>query len=127
MNPYARVYRFTAPPDRFVRSACEDVRCEAWQFGWETITDEATELGRAQAAYIRRESGRTFTEHRTADGLTVFLFSSRQRCFAEHQTRPQRFGVYDGGPLVRRHVSSIDWLEDCGEHLGKIAAQQERG
>lgn len=126
MYPHARVYRFTAPPDRYVRSACEDVRCEAYQFGWETVVDEASPLGQAQAAYIRRESGRTFAEHRTADGLTVFLFSSRQRCFAEHRTRPQRFAVAEGGS-VRRHVSSVDWLEDCGEHLGRIATIEGRG
>ena len=126
MNPYARVYRFTAPPDTYVRSACEDVRCEAWQFGWETVVDEAAPLGTAQAIYIRQHSGRTFTEHRTADGLTVFLFSSRQRCFAEHRTRPQRFAVVTG-TQVRRHAGARDWLEDCAEHPGRITELLERG
>lgn len=127
MHPLARVYRLQAPPDRFVRSACEDVRCEAWQFGFETTVDEATPLGQAQAAYIRQSSGRTFREMRSAAGLTVFRFEPGQRCFAEHQTRPQRFTVLDGGRLDRQHVNSIDWLEDCGDHLGRVEAQRERG
>ncbi len=126
MNPYARVYRLQAPPDRWVRSACEDVRCAAWQFGWETTVDEAAALGKLQADYIRRESGRTFTEHKSA-GLTVFRFASRQRCFAEHRTKPQRFTVVDGGRPARQHVSSVDWLEDCGEHLDRVVTQKERG
>lgn len=127
MRPDARVYRFTAPPDTYVRSACEDVRCDAYQFGWDTLVDERTTLGAQQAAYIRQQSGRTFREMGTPDGLTVFRFEPRQRCFAEHRTRPQRFAVYDGGPLARRHVSSVDWLEDCGEHLARIATIEERG
>lgn len=127
MNPYARVYRLQAPPDTYVRSACEDVRCEAWQFGWETTVDEAAPLGATQAIYIRQHSGRTFTEHRTADGLTVFRFASRQRCFADHRTRPQQFTVVDGGRMARQHADSIDWLEDCGEHLDRVVTQKERG
>lgn len=117
-----RVYHLKAPPDILIRTACEDAGCEAWRNGWETAIDEATPLGRAQADYIRRQSGRTFTEHRTAAGLTVFRFEARQRCFANHQTRPQRFFVHDGG--TREHTRASDWLEDCGEHLDRVVTQQ---
>ena len=127
MDPLARVYRLQAPPDILVRSACEDAGCLAFRHGWETTVDEATELGRAQAAYIRRDSGRTYSEHRTAAGLTVFRFDPRQRCFTEHRTRPQQFRVYDGGHLDRQHTRAADWLEDCGEHLGKVVTAKERG
>jgi hypothetical protein len=125
VNPYARVYRLTASPDTLLRSACEDAGCAAHRHGWESTIDEATDLGRAQAAYIRRQSGRTFTEHRSG-ALTVFRFGSGQRCFAEHRTRPQRFAVYEGMGLERQHVRAADWLEDCGEHLDRVVTR-ERG
>ena len=34
-----RDYILRMPPDITIRAACEDVRCENWQFGWETILD----------------------------------------------------------------------------------------
>jgi hypothetical protein len=126
VDPNARVYRFTAPPDTLVRSACADVGCPMWRHGWETTVDEGTALGAEQAAYIRRSSGRTFREQRTGAGLTVFRFEPGQRCFTEHRTRPQRFTVHDGG-AVRQHAGSVDWLEDCGEHLDRVVTLRERG
>lgn len=126
MDPGARVYRLQAPPDTLLRAACEDAGCLAWRHGWETAVDESTPLGTFQASYIRRESGRTFTEHRSGT-LTVFRFASRQRCFAEHRTRPQVFTVHEGGHLARRHSGPADWLEDCGEHLGRVVTVRERG
>lgn len=84
-----QTYRIVSPPDHAVRSACEDVGCPAWRCGWETQVDEGTDLGRAQAAYIRQQAGRTYRERRTGEGLTVFQFISGQRCFAEHRTRPE--------------------------------------
>lgn len=126
MNPDARVYRLQAPPDTLLRTACEDAGCLAWRHGWETTVDESADLGRAQAAYIRRQSGRAFTEHRSGT-LTVFRFGSGQRCFAEHRTRPQRFTVHEGGGVARQHSRAADWLEDCGEHLGRVVTAKERG
>lgn len=120
-----RDYLIRMPRDTMVVAACEDVRCENWQYGWETITDEATSLGRAQAAYIRRQSGRTFTEHRTAEGLTVFRFASRQRCFTEHRTRPGRYLVRGAG--IREHSSLGDWIEDIAGHVTQIENQRKKG
>ena len=91
-----RDYVVKMPKDATVVAACEDVRCESWQFGWETHVDEATPLGQLQGAYIRQQaSPGTFIELRTA-GLTVFRFAPRQRCFAEHRTKPARFLVRAG-------------------------------
>jgi hypothetical protein len=120
-----RDYRLLMPPDIQVRAACEDVRCENWRHGWETHVDEATPLGREQAAYIRRLSGRTFTEHRTGAGITVFRFSSGQRCFAEHRTRPARWLVAAGS--VREHANMRDWVDDLGEHVTQIEDQRKKG
>lgn len=109
-----------------VKTACEDAGCEARRYGWETQVDEATPLGREQAAYIRHQSGRDFTERRTGTGITVFRFMPGQRCFAEHRTRPARFLVADGA-RSREHVSLGDWIEDAGEHVTRIEQLRQRG
>ena len=127
-----QTYTVTSPLDRWVRSACADVLCAAWQFGWRTIVDEATPVGREQAAYIRQRSRRTFTE-RPAGALTEFVFDSRQRCFAEHRTRPEiyvvRGGDWRGNPTRQRrtHQRAADWVEDFGEHQQQVADQVSRG
>lgn len=127
-----QTYRIASPPDGQVRAACEQVGCLAWRNGWETIVNEATDLGKRQAFYIRSHSGRAFREQRTQGGLTVFRFESGQRCFAEHSTRPEIFLVRGGDwrqdrGLIRRHVKGADWVEDFAEHQDRIAQQIERG
>jgi hypothetical protein len=127
-----QTFRIISPPDRSVRTACEDAGCLAWRNGWETKVDESTELGRAQAAYIRQRSGRTFREMRTTEGLTVFRFEPGQRCFAEHRTRPEIYAVRGGDwrqdrGLIRRHTRAADWVEDFAEHQQRIADQTRRG
>lgn len=120
-------------PDLMVRTACEQADCEAWLNGWRTFVDESTALGKAQAEYIRHKSGRTFKEQRDLGGMTVFTFDSKQRCFTEHKTRPQRFGVrhgdWRGNPdgWTRTHQSATEWLEDFSEHQQKVAADRARG
>src|SRR5687768_10313752 len=84
-----QTFSIRSRPDRAVKTVCERAGCEAWQQGWESVIDEASDLGKSQAAYIRTQSGRTFREMRTEAGLTVFRFESGQRCFAEHQTMPE--------------------------------------
>ena len=127
-----QTYSITSPPDRQVKAACEQVGCEAWRHGWQSVIDESTSLGRDQAAYIRTRAGRTFREQRTGAGLTVFVFESGQRCFAEHRTRPEIYAVRSGdwrdysGP-VRRHVRAQDWREDFGEHQLRLVEQRQHG
>lgn len=128
-----RTYAILQPTDTREREACPDAGCLAYRYGWESTFDESTELGKAQAGYVRRQSGRDFTEHRTEAGLTVFRFPPYQRCFAEHFTHPQIFRVRDGdwrgNPTGRRrdHQQPADWVEDSGEHLLAVAEQIERG
>lgn len=119
-------YRIDFGRDLVMKGSCEVVGCEAWRKGWQTVCDERTDLGTAQAAYIRQKSGRTFKEYHTDEGLTVFRFESGQRCFAAHQIRPETFTVRLGDNrvsygLVRRHKNGRDWAEDCGEHQQAIA------
>lgn len=129
-----QTYTIASPHDRMVRTACEDAGCLAWRYGWETAIDEGTELGRRQAAYIRQRAGRTFRElPRAGQGaVTVFRFDSGQRCFADHHTRPESYGVLAGDwrgytGTIRRHTRAADWVEDFGEHQQRIADQREKG
>ena len=128
-----QTYSITSPHDRTVPAACEQVGCEAWQHGWQSTIDESTELGRTQAHYIRYQSGRTFREQKTGTGLTVFTFESGQRCFANHQTRPELYVVRDGdwrgNPTGRRrvHANAADWVEDMQENLSRFSDDKKRG
>lgn len=127
-----RSYRISSPRDTAIRSACGP-GCHAYDHGWGTTVDESTPLGQFQAAYIRESSGRTFTELRTADGLTVFRFEAFQRCFADHMTLPERFIVRDGDwrgnptGFRRVHARAADWVEDCGLNLQAWHDAVERG
>lgn len=128
-----QTYSITTPRDTLVKAACEQVACQAWAHGWESVIDESTDLGAKQAAYIRQQSGRTFREQKTAAGLTVFRFEAHQRCFADHKTRPELYAVRDGdwrgNPTgrTRKHIRAIDWVEDFGEHQQRIADQHQKG
>ncbi|SCK20075.1 hypothetical protein YUYDRAFT_02079 [Streptomyces sp. ScaeMP-e48] len=128
-----QTYSIAQPSDTLVRAACEQAGCQAWARGWQSTIDESTPLGQQQAAYIRSQSGRTFREQRTTAGLTVFTFEAHQRCFTEHQTRPQLFAVRDGdwrgNPTgrTRQHQRAEDWVEDFGEHQLRLSDQQQKG
>jgi hypothetical protein len=120
-------------PDRELKSACERANCAAWRHGWESVIDESTSLGQQQAAYIRHIAGRTFKEQKTATGLTVFRFESGQRCFADHQTRPELYVVRDGdhrgNPTGRKriHTRAADWVEHMQEEFGRFDEDRRRG
>lgn len=126
-------YSISMPPDTGLKFTCQEVGCEYWRDGWETTVDEAADLGKAQASYIRWQSGRTFKETRTGDGLTVFRFESHQRCFKDHDTLPDLFVVRDGdwrGNPTKRgrvHANGLDWAEDFIEHEGALADIRARG
>jgi hypothetical protein len=128
-----QTYRIRSPHDTTIPASCQQVGCEAWLHGWDTAVDERTPLGQFQADYIRQSSGRTFRELRTGDGLTVFRFEARQRCFDDHQTLPERFlvtgGDWRGNPtgMRREHVRAADWVEDFAEHQQALKDATERG
>lgn len=128
-----QTYAIASPHDTTVKAACVQVDCQAWRHGWQTLIDESTDIGRVQADYIRRLSGRTFREGRTGAGQTVFTFEAYQRCFADHRTRPETYTVKDGdwrgNPTghVRRHTRPADWVEDFGLHQQMVAGQRQAG
>lgn len=145
-----KTYVLRQPRDTMIKATCEQVGCEQWARGWDTIIDESTNCGAArptemcrwvavgsacgscQAHFLRHGAGRTFREGRTQTNLTVFRFESKQRCFTEHQTRPQIYLVRAGDwrqnqGLIRRHVRPGDWVDDFTEHQNRIIERQERG
>lgn len=118
-------------PDKRVKTVCERVGCRQWREGWESLIDESTPLGKAQAAFIR-SSGRTFREQRTAVGLTVFRFEAYQRCFDDHQTMPEKYLVRGGDyratvGKVRVHQRASDWVEHVQQHMGLLLDERDKG
>ena len=130
-HPGARAYRVHMPHDLTVVAACEDVGCDQWRNGWETVCDEADDMGAKVAMLIRSgQTGRDYLalpDVRDGVRVTVFRFPPHQRCFNEHRTRPGRLLVHQRGRLVREHVSLGDLAEDYTEHTGRLAEQEQRG
>jgi hypothetical protein len=133
-----QTYRLQAPAATHFRPAsCAEVRCEAYENGFRVPVDERTELGAEQARYIRRNSGRAFTEARQdPTGLTVFTFTPGQTCFraADHRTPLERDpvltvhrGDWRGMQLLRRHTRPEFWVEDFAEHQDRLTAAIEKG
>lgn len=134
-----QTYRILAPAGRgrdyWYAVTCEQARCEAYQYGWQTFVDESTDLGRRQAHYIRSDRSRSFREERNAAGITVFTFGAGQKCFESHQARtgrPDRYVVARGRPgslagVLREHTRAQDWIEDFQESLDEVRDQVERG
>lgn len=133
-----KTYEILAPAATHWRpAACEDVQCDAFMKGWRTIVDETTDLGKGQAYYIRKSSGRKFQESRDAAGLTVFEFSAFQRCFRQHKERtdkPELFIVREGdyrgnprGTRARQHARPADWVDDFAGHQQALHDRLDRG
>ncbi len=129
-----KTYAVKVPRATHTRPAtCEEYGCLARQRGWTTKVDVSTDIGRRQAGYIERGSGRKWK--RTDDGtLLTYAFEPGQECFASHrvQTRPGLYVIRDGdhrGNPTGRKVTLGEraWLDDFGEHQEKLAAEQERG
>jgi len=133
-----KTYRILSPQQTHFRPAtCAEAGCTAYLHGWQSTIDETTVLGQQQAHYIRKQSGRSFTEERLPNGLTQFTFEAGQRCFAgDHQVRldrPElylvRGGDWRGNPTgeKRQHANAADWIEDFGEHQQRLADEMRKG
>lgn len=131
-------YQIAAPRSTHHRPAsCAEARCAAHEHGWRSTVDERTDLGQAQAHYVRSESGRRYSEHQNEAGLTVFEFPASQRCFAQHTVpldRPPLFVVRDGDwrgnprhTEPRVHARPADWVDDFATHQDRLSRIIERG
>lgn len=126
-----KTYQILSPLATHYRDGtCDEAGCLAYQHGWQTSVDESTDLGKRQAHYIRKLSGRRFTERRTELGLTAFRFDVGQRCFTTHKVpleRPEIFvvkgGDWRGNPRGDRyqHSSGDSWVDDFGTHQDRLA------
>ena len=104
---------------------------EAHPQGFRTVVDEATVLGKAQADYIRRQSGRQFTEHQAPLGVTTFTFPPGEQCFAvgEHRVPLERVELYTvrNGVAPYRHKRPSDWMDDLHTHTDRLLTLREKG
>lgn len=135
-----KTYQIQKPLETHWRQGtCAEKQCRGFMEGWVTRIDESTDLGQGQAFYIRKQSGRSFKEHRDELGLTVFVFEPGQRCFRpakDHMIqvgRPElyvvRGGDWRGNPRRerRRHANAADWVDDFAEHQDKLATRLQQG
>lgn len=136
-----KTYEISAPVSTHFRPArnCAEAECSMYERGWKSVFDESTELGLARANYVRRSSGRRFTESRSESGLTEFFFEAGQNCFglADHRIRLEReanFLVVDGdwrgnprGTAPKRHANATDWRDDFAEHQDSLATRLAQG
>lgn len=135
-----RTFEVAQPITTHYRQAtCAEVRCLAYESGWQSGIDESTDLGQRQAHYIRKQSGRSFTESRSEVGITVFVFEPGQRCFASdtHRVpleRPAlyvvREGDWRGNPREiepRVHARAADWVDEFANHQDRLATEIDRG
>ena len=129
-------YQVLAPYSTHYRVVdCEAAECGAYANGWRTLVDESTTRGQAQAHYIRRQSGRAFTEARDPSGATVFTFRRGQPCFATHRQRLEReedfyrrrgdWRQYLG--RARKYERADQWVDDFATNQDNIKTQLERG
>jgi hypothetical protein len=130
-----KTYGLTFPVQTHFRPAtCEEVGCQAFKHGWRSAFDVSTDLGKEQADYVRRHSGRSFKE--VSQG--VFEFAPGQTCFAAstHRLKLEREPIYvvrggdwRGNPDGFRieHKNAQNWQEDFAEHQDIIATRIERG
>ncbi len=135
-----KTYQIAAPVStHWNQVSCTEFQCDSYRSGFRSTIDERTELGQAQAHFIRKESGRRFTEVRNEAGLTEFTFEPGQSCFraAEHRqrnARPELFIVRSGDwrrldifSKPRVHHGPADWVDDFASHQGRIADLRQRG
>jgi len=130
-----KTYAISSPISTHYRDGtCDEAGCLAQRHGWQTNVDETSDIGQRQAHYIRKLSGRRFTERRTEIGLTAFVFEAGQRCFAAHKVsleRPEFYIVRDGdwrgnprGTPTRVHSSADSWVDDFASHQDQLARAQ---
>ncbi len=139
-NPMAyKTFAISQPLATHFRPAtCVEVDCGPHQHGWATTVDVNTDLGRKQAYFIRKRSGRRFTEAPYVAGLIVFTFEAGQTCFSsdKHRVpleRPVNHFVWGGDWRVNpsrydvKPMQGADWVDSFQEHQDRLKIELERG
>lgn len=139
LPPERRVsFTILAPTSTHWRQAkCSEVDCPHYKQGWQSRVDTNSDRGAAVARYIRKDSGRSFTEQEISKGVFVFTFEAGQMCFqaSDHKVRLEREeiflvrgGDHRGNP--RREVKQLmspQWVETFAEHQQALADRLEQG
>ncbi len=131
-----KTYAIASPISTHYRDGtCDEAGCLAHRHGWQTNVDESTDLGQKQAHYIRKQSGRRYTDRKTELGLTAFTFEAGQRCFTTHKVpldRPEFYAVRGGdwrgnprGTGTRLHTGPDPWVNDFGTHQDRLKRKLE--
>lgn len=112
-------YRAVLPAQTHRREAtCEEVDCPHYLNGWKTAVGNDG----AQAYYVRKDSGRDFTEMIEGD-IVTFIFPPGQTCFRDHSLPTGQPPIYlreSRGQPRFVHKNGEEWVEDFGEHLDKV-------
>ena len=130
-----KTYTILSPvATHFEDATCAEVDCRGYVNGWQTYTDETTDLGQQHAHYIRHMSGRGYTEERNENGVTVFTFGAGQECFGVHTQktdRPQHFLTRPGDSRRYGQTYVYDrpdqWVDDFAVHQNQINQRTKRG
>lgn len=115
--------------------------CDRCARGWETFANEAMPVG-ARVARAVRDGNWVYAERHTtvagalaagvrlageiddgadpAQRVTVFRFAGGQPCLS-HPAPPRFFAG------AREHARLGDWIEDLGEHAGRLGDQLRKG
>jgi hypothetical protein len=132
-----KTYQIVAPLSTHFRPAtCREVECAGYTGGWRTTVLPDS----PQANYIRRSSGRRFTEepNPNGDGTVVFTFPAGQQCFraSEHRKSLEREPLYvvKGGDFrgdprgeQAQRMNAPDWVDNFAEHQQGLADRIEQG
>lgn len=134
-----KTYALRAPlGTHFRKATCEEYGCPDYLGGFRATLDERDPDQKFRADYIRKESGRGFTEEHDEHGRTVFTFHPGQMCFhaADHHVRIQeqptlclvRDGDWRGNPTGHsRPLSEQDLIDDSGETFERLADKLKEG
>lgn len=113
-----------APRSRL--ATCDEVQCWPYVHGFELPIDEATDLGKRQAHYLRADRTRPKPVEQRVGALTTFRYPPGTKCFAtespEHWVAVDQFFIARG-----QHTSPRLWTEQFEENQGIIADRIARG
>lgn len=133
-----KTYQIRAPKKTHFRVAtCEEIECPNFLYGWKTIVDPSTDIGRAQRQYIKNDTTRKATSYRREDSLVEFTFEAGQTCFQTHYLRLDNEALYlvkggdwrgnPRGEALKQHANADDWVDDFANNQLKLIEIAQRG
>lgn len=124
-------------------ATCEEVDCEPYRTGWRIRFDTLPKDDQDYLVQYCAKTGRHFTRFTTDfdpdtqqfynPPATFLVFEAGQACFrARHHRvpvgRPELYRtINDLSERTITHTSPQSWVDDCGEHVEKLADERKRG